>query len=98
MNFEKEPVKVYRVTIKKLLENLSSIKKCSLESFQDEIIDAFEGYDYEDVEEVTGFQKWPDISKDGKYELTVKVNHPQAYEITLFVNVDNNQATVENVL
>lgn len=98
MTFEKEPVKIYRMTMKKLIANLSGIKECDLNDFKDQIVEAFEGYDCEDVEDVTGFEKWPDISNDGEYELPVKLNHERAYELTLHVSIRSNKATINNVL
>lgn len=98
MNFEKEPVRVYRVTLKKLIENLSKIKDCPLEDFKEEIMEAFEGYDYNDIEELVGFDSWPDISENNNYELMVKIDHKNAYEFTLYVTVKDQKATIDNVL
>ena len=96
--FEREPVKIYRMTLSRVIENLSRIKDCPKEKFQEQIEDAFEGYDYEDVEDITGFGNWCDISNDGDYRVTVKIDHPDAYEITLHIVVKEDKVTVENVL
>ena len=45
-----------------------------------------------------GFENWCDISKNGKYELTVSIDHEDAYELTLFVKTIGGKATVYNVL
>ena len=95
---EERVVKVYRVTVKKIIERLLELKDISLENFQDEVIEQFDGYDYKDIEEVVGFENWPDISQNGNYELNVKVNHEDAYEFTLYVDAKEQKVTVVNVL
>lgn len=98
MDFEKPKVKVYRVTTKKIIERLTQIKDCSVDELKDEIIDAFDGYDYRDIEDLTGFDAWPDITKEGTYDLIVKIDHEDAYEFTLHTKVENKKASIENVL
>lgn len=98
MIFEKQPVKVYRVTVKKLIENLSKIKDCPLEEFKEEVSDAFDGYDFNDIERLRGFENWPDITKNGTYELNIAIDDPNAYEFTLNIEVSKGLITVTNVL
>ena len=96
--FEQEKTHVFRITVKKILQRLATVVNCDLENFKDEVIEQFDGYDYEDVEDVVGFENWEDISNDGKYILKVKIDHPNAYEFTLYVNVENKKATIYNIL
>jgi len=95
---EDRVVKVYRVTVKKIIERLLSLKQIELENFNNEVLEQFDGYDYKDIEEVVGFETWPDMSANGDYELMVKVNHEDAYEFTLHVTVKEGKVTVLNVL
>ncbi|MEA3497435.1 MAG: hypothetical protein U9R16_00115, partial [Campylobacterota bacterium] len=64
----------------------------------DKVIEQFEDYNYEGEEELKGIEQWDDLSNDGKYELTVGINHEDAYEFTIYVNVENKKATIYNVL
>ncbi len=95
---EKKEVKVYRVTIKKIIERLLTLQNVAVQDFQNEVQEQFEGYDYKDVEDVVGFESWADISNDGKYELRVKVDHEDAYEFTLHIEVKEQKISVKNVL
>lgn len=95
---EQRVVKVYRVTVKKIIERLLSLQEISQTSFQEEVVEQFDGYDYKDIEEVTGFDTWPDLSQDGEYELMVKIDHEDAYEFTIHVKVENTKISVLNVL
>ena len=95
---EMERMPIFRVTVKKIIERLSDLQDISIDDFKQEVEDQFDGYDYKDVEEVTGFDKWCDISKDGKYELNVGIDHPHAYQFTLFVETKDGKATIYNVL
>ncbi|MEA3289927.1 MAG: hypothetical protein U9Q04_07055 [Campylobacterota bacterium] len=97
--FEEEKViKIYATTFNKVLRNLATIEDCPLEELEDRIIEEFDEYNYEGEDEVIGFDTWGDISLNGEYELKVKIDHEDAYEITLFVNVDDKKVTVNNVL
>lgn len=96
--FEQQPLKIFSTTLKDVIENISAIKECELSDFQEEIIEAFDGYEYEDIDEITGFESWGDISKDGNYELCVKIDHEHAYELTVYITNKNNKLTVTNVL
>ncbi len=95
---EERVVKVYRVTVKKIIERLLSLQDIELSQFKDEVIEQFDGYEYKDIEEVTGFDSWPDISQDGEYELNVKIAHEDAYEFTIFIKVEALKVCVVNVL
>ena len=97
--FEEERiVKIYRVTVKKIIERLLELKDIACENFKDEVIEQFDGYDYKDIEDVIGHENWEDISKDGKYELMVKIDHEDAYEFTIMAEVKDGKVTVYNVL
>ena len=91
-------MKVYAVTLNQVLKNLAAIQDCPIENLKDEIIEKFDGYDYEDEDEVTGFENWGDISQDGTYKVEVKIDHKDAYLITLHLNVQDSKVTVTNVL
>lgn len=95
---EERVVKVYRVTVKKIIERLLSLQEVGSENFQNEVVEQFDGYDYKDIEEVTGFDAWPDLSCEGEYELGVKIDHEDAYEFTIYVKVINGKVSVINVL
>ncbi|MEA3512312.1 MAG: hypothetical protein U9R37_01785 [Campylobacterota bacterium] len=96
--FEKKEIRVFRITTKKIIERLMTIVDCDISVLKDEIVEQFDGYDYKDIEEVVGYENWSDISKDGNYELNAKINHEDAYEFTIYIEVKNNKATVYNVL
>ena len=95
---EQQQVKIFRVTVKKVLQRLADVKDCEVCNFKDFIIEQFDGYDYEGEEELIGFESWSDLTVDGKHELNVKIDHDCAYEFTLFVEVNDNKATIYNVL
>lgn len=95
--FEEEKIKVYAVTFKEVMKRLEEIKDVEVGDFKDAVIEAFDGYNYDGEEELTGHENWS-IEDDGKYELTIKVDHEDAYEFTLYVNVSNSKATIDNVL
>ena len=96
--FEKEKVKVFRVTVKKVIQRLSTVKDCDVENFKDLVMEQFDGYNYEGEEELIGIESWADISSDGEYKLSIKIDHEDAYEFTLFVKVENKKVTIYNVL
>ena len=97
--FEEERiVKVYRVTVKKIIDRLLSLQDVDIDDFKDEVHEQFDGYDYKDIEDVVGFDSWGDISSDGKYELMVKIEHEDAYEFTIFAEVKDKKVNVYNVL
>ena len=99
MNFgQEEQIKVFRTTVKKVVANLSLLKDIHHNDFIEEVETGFAGYDYEGEDEVIGHDVWPDISKDGTYEVCTKVNHDHAYEFTLHILVKDQKVTVTNVL
>lgn len=95
---EEQEVKVFRVTVKKVIARLSEVKDCPVDDFKKTIEEQFDGYNYEGEEELVGLESWGDISKNGNYELSVKIDHEDAYEFTLFVKVNDKKATIYNVL
>ncbi len=95
---EEKVVKVFRVTVKKIIERLLEIKECPIHQFQELVIEQFDGYDYEDIEELIGFESWGDISQNGEHKLNIKINHEHAYEFTLHIKNKDNQITIINVL
>jgi len=95
---EQRIVKVFRITVKKIIERLLEIKECPIEEFQKLVQEKFDGYDYEGEEEIIGFDSWDDITQNGEYQLSVKVNHEYAYEFTLYIKNKDNKITVFNVL
>jgi len=95
---EQREIIVLRVTVKDILQRLTALKNIDCNEFIDTVKEQFDGYDFEDIEEVVGFDNWIDISKDGEYELAVKIDHEDAYEFTLYICVENKKVTVNNVL
>jgi hypothetical protein len=95
---EKKTVKVFRVTVKKVIERLLEIQDCPLEEFKELLIEKFDGYDYEGEEELSGFETWEDISINGEYHLQIKINHDYAYQFTLHIKNQDNKITIFNVL
>lgn len=95
---EKNEILTFRKTLKQVVKDLETIKNCPLGQFKDEVLDKFDRYSYEGEDEVVGFDKWEDISKDGKYELEVGINHEHAYVFTIYVTVLDETITVTNVL
>lgn len=95
---EQRVVKVYRVTVKKIIERLLTLQDIQQTDFQEEVKEQFDGYDYKDVEDLAGFELWPDMSSDGEYKLNIKIDHEDAYEFTIDVKVENGKVSVLNVL
>ena len=91
-------IKVYVTTFKTVIKNLSTIKECPVADLQEMVEEQFDGYNYDGEEELTGFENWPNLSQDGEYKLNVKINHEDAYEITLHTAIKGNKATITNVL
>ena len=96
--FDEQPIKIFRVTTKEIIKRLSSIKDCDVKDFKDEVIDKFDGYNYDGEEELIGYESWVDISNNGEYKLNIKIDHEDAYEFTLHTKVEDNKATITNVL
>ncbi len=95
---EQQPIYTFKKTLKQLIEEMEAVKSVELNQFQDVLIDAFDGYNYEGEEEVVGFDKWCDISKDGDYEVNLKIDHEDAYELTIYITTKDKKVTVKNVL
>lgn len=95
---EERVVKVFRVTVKKVIDRLLEIQSCPIEEFQELVIEKFDGYDYEGEEELIGFETWGDISPNGEYELSIKINHEYAYEFTIHIQNKDKKITVINIL
>jgi len=95
---ENEQIKVFRITLKEVLKRLSNVDKCKVEDLKDLVVKQFDDYNYEGEEELQGLNNWCDISKNGKYELTVGIDHEDAYEFTLYINVQSGIVSMENVL
>ena len=95
---EEQEFKIYKITFKEVLKKLSSVKNCDIQDLKDTVIEQFDNYNYEGEEEIKGIDNWCDISNDGKYELSVGIDHEDAYIFTLYVNVKDKKATIYNVL
>jgi hypothetical protein len=91
-------LKVYFTTLKNVIENLSQIKECPIEEFKDTVEENFDGYNYDGVEDIVGFDNWPDISKNGLYEVNVRIDHEDAYELSLKIENKDGNVSVLNVL
>jgi len=87
------------MTFKQVIKNLEELENIANEDIEEEIMDAFNGYSFRgDIEEVVGFDSWPELKEDGKYELCVRHDHVDAYELTLHVDLKDSKITVNNVL
>jgi hypothetical protein len=96
---EDEIIPQFRTTFINVMDNLSELKDIKYEDFANTVEDdCFNGYHFEGEDEVIGMDNWVDFSKDGDYQLNVKVNHPDAYNFTLDVTTKDNKVTVTNVL
>jgi hypothetical protein len=96
--FEERQPMVFKTTVSKVIKNLSAIEDCAVDEFQECVVTNFAGYAYEGEDEVIGFDSWPNLELDGKYELNAKVDHEHAYEFTIYVDVVNGKVKVTNVL
>ncbi len=88
----------FRKTLKQVVKDLETISDSPIEEFQNLVIEKFERYSYEGEDEVVGFDRWADITKDGKYELEVRINHEHAYIFTLYATSLDGKITITNVL
>jgi len=93
-----QSIKVFRVTLKKVIERLSTIKDCDVAEFVETVKEQFDGYEYDECDTLVGYENWQDISQDGEYKLNIKIDHKDAYEFTLYVTVNDKKATITNVL
>ncbi len=96
--FEIRKIKIYAVTTKKVMQRLEELDDIDTSNIRCEIEECFDGYDVEDVEELIGQDSWSDISINGNYELSIKVNHENAYEFTVYVETKDNKSSVTKVL
>ena len=95
---ENQPIKLFKKILKQLIKDLEGIQNTKVEEFNNAVIDAFDGYNYEGEEDIVGIDKWPDLSTEGSYELTVKIDHEDAYELTIYTTSNNGNISVTNVL
>ena len=91
-------LRIYRITMVNVIEKLSKLSNVLHENFIQKVKESFEGYEYEDIEDLIGFDTWPDISLDGDHELHIKINHEDAYDFTIHINTKNHYVNVINVL
>jgi len=94
---EQTPFKSFVKTTKQVIKELEIIKDVSTASYKDIVEEAFDRYNVDGIEELTGFDSWP-VLNDGKYELNLKVDHEDAYEFTIYTTIKDSKATVTNVL
>jgi len=87
------------MTFKQVIKNLEKLESIPIKDMKEEIIDAFNGYCFRgDVEEIIGFDEWPELKVNGKYEICVRQDHEDAYELTLHIDLEDSKITVNNVL
>jgi len=94
---EQAPIKLFIKTTKQVIKELEEIQEVDLSKFKDSVEDAFDNYNVDGVEELVGFDNWNEL-KDGSHELTIKIDHEDAYEFTIHTTVKDSKATVTNVL
>ncbi len=95
---EFEEIKVFRVTLKKVISNLSELQNIDIAHFQDSVEECFDGYNYDGEEELKGIDKWPEFQENGEYELSVGIDHEDAYTFTIFITTKDGKVSVSNVL
>ncbi|MGD9554465.1 MAG: hypothetical protein AB7D96_11150 [Arcobacteraceae bacterium] len=88
----------FRTTLKKVIENIESLEDIHLDGLKDEVEAAFENYNYDGEDSIKFCEKWESLENGKTYELCVGIDHEDAYELTVHVKVDNDKATVTNVL
>jgi len=87
------------MTFKQVIKNLEKLENIAIEDMKEEVIDAYNGYCFRgDVEEIVGFDEWPELKADGSYELCVRHDHADAYVLTIYVELKDSKITVKNVL
>jgi len=96
--FEEEKPLIPRMTLKQVIKNLEKLEAIDTEDFFEAVENAFNGYSYEGEDELVGQEKWPDLKQDGEYELPVRPDHEDAYELTLYVTCKDCKVTVTTVL
>ena len=87
------------MTFKQVIKNIEKLENVPVADFAEEVVDAFNGYCFHgEVEEIVGFETWPELNKDGKYTLFVRHDHEDAYELSIHSFVKSGKITVSNVL
>ena len=87
------------MTFKQVIKNLEELENIPVDDMQEEIVDAYNGYCFRgDVEEIVGFDAWPELKLDGTYELCVRHDHEDSYELTIHIELKDSKITVKNVL
>lgn len=87
------------MTFKQVIKNLEELENIPVEDMKEEVIDAFNGYCFRgDVEEIVGFEDWPELTVNGTYEICVRHDHADAYELTMHIELKDSKITVNNVL
>ncbi|MFA7083184.1 MAG: hypothetical protein WC141_01475 [Arcobacteraceae bacterium] len=88
----------FRTTLKKVIENIESLEDIELDGLKNEVEAAFENYDYDGEDTIKFCEKWESLENGKTYELCVGIDHEDAYELTVHMEVNSNKATVKNVL
>jgi hypothetical protein len=88
----------FRTTLKKVIENIESLEDIELEGLKDEIEAAFENYNYDGEDSIKFCEKWDNLEEGKTYELCVGIDHEDAYELTVHLEVKDDKANVIKVL
>ncbi|MCK9336321.1 MAG: hypothetical protein M0P43_00690 [Arcobacteraceae bacterium] len=88
----------FRTTLKKVIQNLEELEDIPLDDLKDEVENAFGTYHYDGVDDIKFCEKWNCIDCDGEYVLNVGIDHPHAYEFSVYLTIKNNLVTITNVL
>jgi len=96
--FEEGMPKVARMTLYAVIKNLEKLRDIPAPDFFDAVEEAFNGYNYEGEDELTGHHTWPDLHQEGDYMIPIRPDHEDAYELTLHITCHAGKVTVTNVL
>ncbi len=96
--FEQETIKTFMITTKEVISRLETLKGIEVSKLQDTIENAFDNFNFEGEEELKGQDTWCDYTTDGKYELTISIDHEDAYEFTIYIETKDGKVSVVNVL
>ena len=96
--FEEGMPKVAQMTLYQVIKNLEKLEEIPAEDFFEAVEKAFNGYNYEGEDELVGQDSWPDLTQESSYELPIRPDHEDAYELTLYVTCKGCKVTVTNVL
>lgn len=88
----------FRTTLKKVIENIESLEEIELDGLKDEIEAAFENYNYDGEDSIKFCEQWENLENGKTYEVCVGIDHEDAYELTVHLEVNDNKATVLKVL